>query len=494
LSQIFFMFVTAFVLSLILTPLARWLGTRLKAFDYPTDRKIHVRPIPRTGGLAIIISVILTNIIFSFIYPEKRLLFVMHSQLSILALGFIFIFLVGFLDDFKRLGPKVKFLCQILAASMAFYAGVRIETFFGINIHGIFFNIFSWAITVFWFLLIINAVNLIDGLDGLAAGVVFIAVFVLIIVCEVHGDSFTTYKLTILAGVLLGFLRYNFNPASIFMGDGGSYFLGYAIAALSIMASAKTTLGMSILIPLVILGVPVFDTLIAPLRRFFSGKKLFYPDNKHIHHLLLSKGLTQKKVVLIIYGITVALCVLALLTIFLRNNIVTGIIVTLIVIMALIAVNKLGYLEYVILDKIIGWFRDITDASRNSTFSGTFLTLAGELGKTDNLKSFWVKACQTFEFMQIEAAELRIKKTAKIKSKKSSKSVEVFSWKRKNASLEGLARLEIPVSGGNPFSAKLIIFKNLTENNIRPYTLRRIRQLRQNMEKALERIYGINKI
>ena len=100
-SQIFFMFVTAFVLSLILTPLARWLGTRLKAFDYPTDRKIHVRPIPRTGGLAIIISVILTNIIFSFIYPEKRLLFVMHSQLSILALGFIFIS-CWFLDDFKR--------------------------------------------------------------------------------------------------------------------------------------------------------------------------------------------------------------------------------------------------------------------------------------------------------------------------------------------------------------------------------------------------------
>ena len=488
-SQIFFMFLVAFVVSLILTPMARWLGVRLKAFDVPSGRKVHTRPIPRTGGLAIFASVILTNIIFSFVYPEERFLFTTHPQWSILAFGFYFIFALGFFDDFKRLGPKVKFLGQILAASMAFYAGVRIETIFGINIQGVFFNLLSWAITVFWFLLIINAINLIDGLDGLAAGVVFISAIVLVIVGELHGYSFTVYKLIILAGVVLGFLRYNFNPASIFMGDGGSYFLGYAIAALSIMASAKSTLGISILIPLVVLGVPVFDTLIAPVRRFLSGKKMFHPDKKHIHHLLLSKGLTQKNVVLIIYGITAVLCVFALIMIFFRNNVTTGIVVTLIVIIALISVKKLGYLEYLILDKILGWIRDVTDATRHSSYSGSYLTLLGELKNTNNLKLFWEKACKAFEMIQVEAAELRIAKPVKLKSKSFSKRAEVLLWKKSNAPRNKMMRLEIPLGAGNPVNAKLIVFKNLTENNIRPYTLRRIRQLRLSMETALKRIY-----
>jgi len=488
LSQIFFMFIVAFVVSLILTPMARWLGVRLKAFDVPSGRKVHTRPIPRTGGLAIFASVILTNIIFSFVYPEERFLFTTHPQWSILAFGFYFIFALGFFDDFKRLGPKVKFLGQILAASMAFYAGVRIETIFGINIQGVFFNLLSWAITVFWFLLIINAINLIDGLDGLAAGVVFISAIVLVIVGELHGYSFTVYKLIILAGVVLGFLRYNFNPASIFMGDGGSYFLGYAIAALSIMASAKSTLGISILIPLVVLGVPVFDTLMAPLRRFLSGKKLFHPDKSHIHHLLLSKGITQKNVVLIIYGITTVLCAFALIMIFFRSTITIGITVTAIVILALFAVNKLGYLEYLLIDKFFGWIKDVTDASRNSSYSGTFLTLMGELQKTKNLKNLWEKACQAFEFMQIEAAELRITKPVKLKSKSPSKRADVLSWKKSDAPRKEMLRLEVFISEGNPFSAKLIIFKNLAANNLRPYTLRRIKQLQLSMEKALERI------
>jgi len=488
LRQIFFMFFIAFVLSLLLTPLARWLGVRLKAFDYPTDRKVHTRPIPRTGGLAIFLSMILANIIANIIYGDKVPLFLKHTQYVYLALGGIFIFAVGFFDDFKRLGPKVKFLCQIAAATIAFYAGVRIEFLFGINIQGVFFNVFSWAITVLWFLLIINAINLIDGLDGLAAGVTFIAMCVLSIVNAVEGHFVTMSKVVIMAGVLLGFLRYNFNPASIFMGDGGSYLLGYFVATFSIIDSAKSTLGLPILLPVVILGVPVFDTLIAPLRRFFSGKKLFLPDKLHIHHLLLRKGFTQKKVVLIIYSITVALCALALIMIFFRNNIATGVIVTLMALLALIGVNKLGYLEYVILDKILGWIRDITDASRNSTYSGTFLTLAAELGKTDSLKSLWAKACQAFEFMQIDAAELHIKKPAKLKSKNQPKQADVLSWEKSNAPRNKMMRLEIPLGAGNPVNAKLIVFKNLSENNIRPYTLRRVRQLRQNMETALERI------
>jgi len=489
LSQIFFMFIIAFVLSLLLTPLARWLGVRLKAFDVPSERNVHTRPIPRTGGMAILLSLILTNIICNIIYSDNAPLFLTHAQYSYVTLGGIFIFAVGFFDDFKRLGPRIKFLCQILAASIAFYAGVRIETIFSINIHGVFFSIFSWVITVAWFLLIINAINLIDGLDGLAAGVTFIAMGVLIVMNAVAGHSVTLGKLVIMAGVLLGFLRYNFNPASIFMGDGGSYFLGYFIAVISIIDSSKSALGISIVIPLLVLGVPVFDTLIAPVRRFLSGKKMFHPDKKHIHHLLLSKGLTQKNVVLIIYGITAVLCVFALIMIFFRNNVTTGIVVTLIVIIALISVKKLGYLEYLILDKILGWIRDVTDATRHSSYSGSYLTLLGELKNTNNLKLFWEKACKAFEMIQVEAAELRIAKPVKLKSKSFSKRAEVLLWKKSNAPRNKMMRLEIPLGAGNPVNAKLIVFKNLTENNIRPYTLRRIRQLRLSMETALKRIY-----
>ncbi|MCD4755828.1 MAG: undecaprenyl/decaprenyl-phosphate alpha-N-acetylglucosaminyl 1-phosphate transferase, partial [Deltaproteobacteria bacterium] len=241
-TTILFVFIVALIISLAITPLAGMLGERFGAMDTPAARKVHTMPIPRSGGLAMMLAFLFTVALSTLFMTDVTDRLILDRKTSFLLLGALITFGVGFFDDFHRLGPKIKIIFQIIGASFAFWGGLRIESLAAISID-FQLGILSYFITVFWFILFINAVNLIDGLDGLAAGVTFFTSVVLVILSVLRGEYLMAMLFSAFSGAILGFLRYNFNPASIFMGDGGSYFLGYTIAGLSIMGSVKCQVG-----------------------------------------------------------------------------------------------------------------------------------------------------------------------------------------------------------------------------------------------------------
>lgn len=206
---------------------------------------------------------------------------------TFLMIGGVVCFITGLADDFRGLSAWKKLLLQIVAATIAYSGGSNIANI-SLNDFSLSFGILNYGVTVFWFLLFINAVNLVDGLDGLAGGVTFFTCFMMVILSAIDDRYMIAVLFAALSGGILGFLRYNFNPASIFLGDGGSYFIGYAIVGMSIAGSVKSQTGSAMLIPLIGMGLPVFDTVLSSLRRFVRGKKIFGADNEHLHHRLVA--------------------------------------------------------------------------------------------------------------------------------------------------------------------------------------------------------------
>lgn len=296
-------------LSFVLTPQIIKFAVKIGAVDIPKDdRRIHTKPIPRLGGLSIYMVFI------------SMFLFVNHMDIlknfGIITASFIII-LMGVKDDITPMKAKEKFLIQILAAIILYSTGFKIEfltNFFSdltLNFVGIYIgdyiyfgSIFSFIVTVFWIVGITNTINLIDGLDGLAAGVSFIASIAIATVAFLNGRIEVAMLTLILSGAILGFLPYNFNPARVFMGDTGSLFLGLMLSVLSIEGAVKTTTAFTLFIPVIILGIPIFDTAFAIVRRFLSGKSISEADKGHLHHRLLFLGMNQKRAVLSLYFIS----------------------------------------------------------------------------------------------------------------------------------------------------------------------------------------------
>ena len=318
-TTLLFTFFLSCFLSLILTPLCAKIGVKAGAVDMPGGRKIHTGATPRTGGIALFLSFNMALFIVGLFQTKVASLLILDQKFIYFLIGAAICFFIGIIDDFYSLRPKIKLLFQIVAASVAYFGGIRIGSFelFGMAVD---FGPFGYFFTVFWFVLFINAINLIDGLDGLAAGLVFFTAAVMVFLA-IFGKNYRMAMLfSILAGINLGFLRYNFNPATVFMGDAGSYFLGFTIAGLSIMGSLKSQVGAITMIPLLSLGVPLFDTIVSPLRRFIMGKKLFSPDDEHVHHRMLKLGFSVKNAVLLIYVITIFLCAIAIVLVNIRNE------------------------------------------------------------------------------------------------------------------------------------------------------------------------------
>lgn len=281
-----------FILSLIITPLVKILAIRIGAVDKPDERKVHTKNMPRLGGLAIFISFMLGLLL---IQPE----FMIHSWPIVL--GGSIIALTGVMDDIYCLSAKVKFIWQIVAALVAVIGGIQIEFITIPNGEVVHFGIWSIPFTVFWIVAVTNAINLIDGLDGLAAGVSSIALFTISFLALSLGNSIAFLIGILLLGSTLGFLVYNFYPAKIFMGDTGSLFLGYMIGALSVEGLTKSATIFSLIIPIIILGVPILDTTFAIIRRIVHGQPLTAPDKYHLHHCLLRLGFTHRQSVILIY-------------------------------------------------------------------------------------------------------------------------------------------------------------------------------------------------
>lgn len=495
-TTILISFLLALILSNFLMPMAQKFGVKFGAMDNPDDRKVHTDPIPRTGGMAIFISFFITGIIIYMVGTDVSDLVVVNRNLLFLIAGALVSFGIGFFDDFHRLGPKIKFLFQIIGASLAFMGGVRIGcVFWGVNFSDYF--VISYAVTVFWFLLLINAINLIDGLDGLAGGIVLFASLVTVLLSILDHNYLTSLYFAIIAGSVLGFLRYNFNPASIFLGDGGSYFLGYAMAGLSIMGSIKSQTGAALAIPLLALGIPLFDTILSPIRRFVRGRKMFRPDNGHIHHRLVGLGMTTQKAVLIIYLITLLLCILAVVVTNLRNE-QAGLFLVVLGAGAALLIRKLGYFEYLASDKFYGWFKDMTDYTGLRHERRSFLNHQIEISQSENIEQMWDKVSRTSEFLKMDFIEMKLLESMTDRDSSNghfSPSHEfshgdfdpaVIDWNR-------AMHIILPLSTEKYEFGSMSLSKNLIVSPLTPFTLRRVEHLRRTVIETLVKINGREK-
>ncbi|MFI8687527.1 glycosyltransferase family 4 protein [Rossellomorea sp. NPDC077527] len=282
-----------FIASILLTPLVKKLAFRIGATDRPNKRKVHQKIMPRLGGLAIFLSFLIGVIILQ---PYNI------YSMAIMA-GAAVIILTGVLDDMVELSAKMKLAGQLVAALLVVvWGGAQVE-FINLPFGGkIEFGIMSIPLTIVWIVGVTNAINLIDGLDGLAAGVSSIALITIAGMAIIMGNTYVAIIAALLLVSTLGFLFYNFYPAKIFMGDTGALFLGYMISVLALLGFKNITV-VSLIIPVIILGVPISDTFYAIIRRFLNKQPLSAPDKSHLHHCLLRMGYSHKQTVLIIYAI-----------------------------------------------------------------------------------------------------------------------------------------------------------------------------------------------
>ena len=294
--------VVALVVSFLTTPVVKTFAYKVGAIDVPKDaRRMHKVPIPRLGGLAIFIGFMVSILLFVRITPEMQ---------SIL-LGAVIIVVLGVVDDIMALPAMLKFVVQIVAASIPATHGVQILAFSNPNI---FSDNLYWVLgwlsipfTVIWIVAITNAVNLIDGLDGLANGVSAISATTILVSALVGGQGQVAIVLAALVGACIGFMPYNMNPAKMFMGDTGATFLGFILATMSIQGLFKYYAVISFVVPFLILGLPIFDTAFAFIRRIAHGQSPMHADRSHIHHRLIDMGLSQKQAVATLYVISAIL-------------------------------------------------------------------------------------------------------------------------------------------------------------------------------------------
>jgi UDP-GlcNAc:undecaprenyl-phosphate/decaprenyl-phosphate GlcNAc-1-phosphate transferase len=297
-------FCVALLLSTFFTRAVRELAHAHGWLETPAlDRHVHTIPLPRIGGVAIYFSFTIAILAFSAVsrwFPSWFLSFT--SVLKLLCPASL-IFLLGLYDDLRGVSPATKFFVQTVAATLLFWGGYGVHRFDLFSSGQTLQSFVGLPLTIFWVLLITNAFNLIDGLDGLAAGSALFSTAVIFLLALFNKNPTASITL-VLSGVILGFLRFNFYPASIFLGDSGSLFIGFMISALAIAGSQKAPTIVAIAIPLVSLGFPILDVALAIGRRFLGGKPLFLGDREHIHHKLLKRGLTQRQAVFLLYAVT----------------------------------------------------------------------------------------------------------------------------------------------------------------------------------------------
>ena len=300
--NIIMIFSIAFVVSFFMTPFVKNLAIKLNAIDIPKDgRRVHNKPIPRLGGLAILSGFVMGLIYYLVMVGLEEVVF--NSKILGLLLGIIIIEIAGVWDDIKPIRAWTKLLFQIAAAAVVVGFGVRVEFLTNPFVEEGIFELGAWSIpiTMIWIVGITNAINFIDGLDGLAAGVATISSISLLFIAIYLNQPQTIVLAAALAGATIGFLPFNFNPAKIFMGETGSAFLGFTLGTISIMGLVKSYTAIAIVVPLIVLGLPIFDTAFAIIRRVLSGKSPMQADRGHLHHRLVDSGLSQKQSVIILY-------------------------------------------------------------------------------------------------------------------------------------------------------------------------------------------------
>jgi len=307
------LFVMALIFSLLITPCVIAMARRWGAMDHPGPRRIHEAPVPTLGGLAMAISVLAACWLAFWIPGPVRERGVDMGPLLGFTLACVPILILGALDDLKGTTPLVKLVFQAVAAVILTRFGLGIPLISLPFRGGLATGLFNVPLTIGWVLIVTNAINLVDGLDGLAAGAVFIASMSLWWIGRSHMDIYVMFVTAALAGATLGFLRFNFPPARIFMGDTGSHFLGLALATVSLIDNRKGATTVTLLFPLVAMGVPILDSVLAFFRRLAGGQPVFRGDSEHIHHRLLRIGLSKRSALFVLWYLCAYLGVMAIL-------------------------------------------------------------------------------------------------------------------------------------------------------------------------------------
>lgn len=352
-------------LSLLLTPGMMWLAPKIGAIDQPNDRKIHTDSTPRMGGVAVFLSFSLSLGAILILFPQLESMTLTRTmQGTVIALSLVTILALGIWDDIKTLNPGIKFLIQFIVATVIYLAGFKISVLTApLTNEGLLqLGLLDFPLTILWIIGISNAFNLIDGLDGLASGVSIIALLTISIISFTHQDMETALIGVLLIGAILGFLWYNFHPAQIFLGDSGSLFIGFSLAALSIQSYTKVSTAFAILVPALALGLPILDTFVSMIRRFLSwflpqkyrhaqktslAKKLysmFLPDKSHIHHQIIGQGISHRNTVLLLYLVSGIFGVGAI-TVTMTTANTALLILTTVSVMTIIGVRMLQYKE-----------------------------------------------------------------------------------------------------------------------------------------------------
>ncbi len=412
----------AFIISMLcgtfLTPLVRRLAHRFGALDHAhSSRKIHGQPIPRLGGIAIVIA---------FYVPMAGLL-LFHTGVGDLFLaerdhviglfaGGLIIAALGLYDDLRGANAGKKFLVQFAVAGLLYYLGFRMDVL--ANPFGEPFQLrwLSLPFTVLWIVGIINALNLIDGLDGLAGGVALVAVVTTFLLSLQRAHPLMMLFSSALAGAILGFLFYNFNPASIFMGDTGSMFLGFVLASTALQTGQKASTAGAVLIPGIVLGLPIMDTLLAIGRRAIRGRPLFQADKEHIHHRLMERGLSHRQAVLVLYGICIFLAGVALVLTY-ASSIQSAL---LLVVLTLIAFFFLRVLGYVRLDRMP---ESAMDRKRNKALRASLRPLGQKLRQLRVLDDIWPVAIEASQVVGAVSVVLHTTAASKLESPSTATSI-----------------------------------------------------------------------
>ena len=376
----------AFVLSMlcgtILTPFVRRLAHRYGALDHAhSSRKIHGKPIPRLGGIAIVLAFYAPLVVLLLFQTEVGHMFVAERKHAIgLFVGGIAIALLGLYDDLRGADAWKKFAVQFAVAGLLYALEFRIDAIANPFGEPLALGWLSLPFTLFWIVGVINALNLIDGLDGLAGGVALVAVVTTFLVSIQRGHPLMMLFSSALAGAIIGFLFYNFNPASIFMGDTGSMFLGFALSATAIQTNQKASTTVAVLIPAIALGLPIMDTLLAIGRRALRGRPLFQADKEHIHHRLMARGLTHRQAVLVLYGLCTLLGAAALIMTYSSGGQATLLLLVVLALVAFVFLRSLGYMRFV---------SSAVERKRNRALRGALRPLGRRLRQARSAQEMW---------------------------------------------------------------------------------------------------------
>jgi UDP-GlcNAc:undecaprenyl-phosphate GlcNAc-1-phosphate transferase len=367
-----------------LTPIVRRLAHRFGALDHArSSRKIHGAPIPRLGGIAIVIAFYVPLVGLLLFHSDVGRMFLAEREHVIgLFAGGITIALLGLYDDLRGANAWKKFFVQFIVAAALFKLGFRVQVIANPLGNPIDLGWLSLPFTLFWIVGVINAMNLIDGLDGLAGGVALVAVITTFLLSLQRGHPLMMLFSSALAGAIVGFLFYNFNPASIFMGDTGSMFLGFVLATTAIQTNQKASTAVAVLIPGIALGLPIVDTLLAIGRRAFRGRPLFQADKEHIHHRLIASGLSHRQAVLVLYALCVALGAMALVLTYASSR-QSALLLVVLALVALLFLRSLGYMR---LDRVTS---SAADRKRNRALRAAVRPLGRRLRHLRAAEEMW---------------------------------------------------------------------------------------------------------